>query len=100
MDQPFSAGDTEVQPPVAVSQAMPSWRPETALEQRMDYRGAVEVVIDEEGRVASATIVRSIHPRYDPLLVEAARGWVYEPATRAGQPVRYRYTMLINLTRR
>jgi TonB family protein len=89
-----------VKPPTAISQALPPWRPETDLERRLEYQGSLALTIDESGRVASAAIVKSVHPRYDPLLIEAARRWTYRPATREGQPIRFEFTMAINLVQR
>lgn len=99
-EQVFSPADTDVTPPVAISQQLPPWRPETAIEQKMDHRGMLDLLVDEQGRVASAAIVRSVHPRYDPLLTDAARRWTFRPANKGGRPVRYRYTMVVNLVRR
>jgi TonB family protein len=53
-------------------------------------RGLLEVVIDREGAVESATIRKSIHPLYDRILIQEARTWRYTAATRNGSPVRYR----------
>jgi hypothetical protein len=47
------------------------------------------VTIDESGSVVSAVLRKSFHPNYDPQLVKAALAWKYEPARRAGVPVRY-----------
>ena len=53
-------------------------------------RGLLEIVIDEQGRVASAVIRESIHEAYDRRLVDAAAGWSYEPARLDGRAVKYR----------
>ncbi len=63
----------------------------------MEFSGDIEVIIDEAGKVISATIRRSIHRLYDPLLVDAAKKWKYQPATANGTPVRYRYFLEVNL---
>ena len=47
----------------------------------------MRVVIGTDGKVKSATIEESIEPRYDQRLLAAARSWLYEPATRGGEPV-------------
>ena len=36
-------------------------------------------------------------PLYDPLLLSAAKGWKYRPATRDGQPVRFRKIIQVTL---
>lgn len=95
----YSEADALVQPPVDVQRRLPPWSPPPAL-ARMAFRGALEVIIDETGGVASASIVESVHPIYDTSLVEAARRWRFQPATREGLAVPYRKTFEIVLNRR
>jgi TonB family protein len=51
--------------------------------------GAVEIVIDEQGRVESATVRASVNPAYDRSVVNATRSWSYRPATLDGKPVKF-----------
>jgi hypothetical protein len=53
---------------------------------KAQYRGAIEVDINEAGNVVGARILQSVHVLYDPLLLEAAREWKYEPARLDGKP--------------
>ena len=62
---------------------------------RRDWRDAV---VDERGQVERVQLVQSLADFYDGGLVEAARGWRFEPARRAGRPVKYR--KLIEITMR
>jgi len=81
-----AAPDTAPTPPVAIEQNLPPW----TLGPRgfdEDLHGAVEVRIDETGRVVDASLVGSVHPQYDLELLRAAKRWRYEPARRAGRPV-------------
>jgi TonB family protein len=59
--------------------------------------GLVGITIDERGRVEQADIIRSLHAAYDRLLLQAAAEWTYEPATRNGQPVKFRKTIRLAL---
>ena len=86
-------------PPIVISQALPPWQPLSAMDRTMQFRGSVEVVIDAEGKVASATLVQSVHPRYDQILLNAARAWRYKPATKNGAPVEYVKVVDIRLTK-
>jgi TonB family protein len=95
----YSDEDPSVQPPVEVQRRLPPWNPPPAL-SRMELRGQLEVVIDDSGNVAAATIVKSVHPAYDEALVGAAERWRFEPATRDGVPVPYRKTFEILLNPR
>ncbi len=51
-----------------------------------EFRGRVEVQIDETGRVTDARILQSVNVLYDPLLLKAARDWKYEPPRVGGKP--------------
>jgi len=77
--------------PIALRQVLPHWTygQSGALFQG-EFRGAIEIDIDEGGRVVAAEIVQPIHPLYDPLLLQAARDWSYEPARRNGEPIKIR----------
>jgi TonB family protein len=66
----------------------------------MPYRGRLELVIDTDGRVESATLLDSVHPSYDQVLLRAAREWTYEPALKDGQPVKFRKVLAINVEHR
>ena len=74
----------ETRPPVAISQKLPLW---TNATWRGNRDGQVHVEIDETGAVTKATIVRLTDPQYDAQLLEAARGWRYDPALRLGRPI-------------
>ena len=79
----FSAGFT---PPIVISQPLPQWVPPNTSDRLLSFRGLIEVAIDENGRVTSATLQQSVHPLYDPKLLAMARTWKYKPATRNGLP--------------
>lgn len=82
-----SVARVTVTPAESIQQAIPSWQPRDPFASGRDFVGAVRVVIDETGRVTTATIERSIHPEYDRLLLTAAQRWRYKPATRNGTQV-------------
>ena len=92
----FDVTDTDVAPPIAITQAMPVWAPRSDVEKKR-YAGTMEVVVDESGTVASATITEPVYPAYDQQLLQAAKSWRYRPARRAGQPVKYRRAVSIVL---
>ena len=86
----YSADDFEVTPPVEIQRAMPAWTPTVPTYARLEFRGTLEVVVDEKGNVTSAAIRKPTTPGYDAVLLEAVKTWRYRPATRNGAPVRYR----------
>ena len=79
-----------IQPPVPVQRDVPRWTPPDAAARQTTHRGHVEIVVDETGAVESVALADSVHAKYDASLLEATRKWRYRPATRNGQPVRYR----------
>jgi TonB family protein len=83
--------------PFALSQDLPGWLPPDTLSRRGTYSGAVLVHIGTDGRVQSAEIVRPVHPTYDTMLLRAARGWRYQPATQNGKPVASELTVEVSL---
>ena len=83
-------------PPVSASRPVPAWvRPEAL--RYFAFQGSLEVVVDEQGRVSSATMVKPITPTFDRLLLTAAKDWRFEPAMMAGRPVKYRLTYQYSL---
>ena len=84
--------------PVPIARTMPPWLP-NPIEQRMTFAGAIEVIVNEQGKVELATMQKPAHPRYDTALIEAAKGWTFKPATKDGVAVKYRYVLAINLSK-
>jgi TonB family protein len=74
-------------PPVVISQRIPPWTPPASVDARLGLRGSIRIVIDEKGRVDSATLEQSVHPLYDDRLLATARTWKYKPATLNGIPI-------------
>ena len=82
--------------PLTIEQTLPPWRPD-GIAARRSYVGSVQVSIDAEGRVTSARMARPVHASYDPLVLAAARKWLYKPATLNGVPVASEKTVEIEL---
>jgi tetratricopeptide (TPR) repeat protein len=87
-------------PPVAIRQVLPEWVPPDAVAAANEFSGAIKVVIGVDGRVKSASMVRPTHPLYDAMLLQAARNWVYRPATKQEQPVEAEKIIEIQLRKR
>src|SRR5262249_46357507 len=75
---------TDIVPAIAIKQTMPPWTPLDGVSRQATFTGEIRVHISSLGHVDGAEIVRSVHPVYDRLLVNAARSWEYQPATRNG----------------
>jgi hypothetical protein len=76
-----------ITPPVAIRESVPRWTPTDPASRTGEFRGAIRVRIDAEGRVLGAEIIEPIHPLYDGLLLEAVKDWAYQPARTNGVAV-------------
>jgi TonB family protein len=91
-DAPKAAG-SEVPAPKRTKTVLPEYPPEA---QAQGIRGIVilDIVIDVQGRVASAEVIRSIGP-LDEAALAAVRKWEYEVTKVDGKPVSVRLTVPI-----
>ncbi len=85
----FNRGDADVEPPVLVRPHLPT-RESVGLPR--DQAGTVEVVVTPDGRVETVRLLRTTAERryYDTMILAAVKAWIFRPASRSGQPVRYR----------
>ncbi len=86
----FDADDKDVVPPQAVSQEISGWWGAMGEPPAGTPLGAIDLVIDDAGRVVEARIYRSVNRVYDAVLLQSVKQWRYRPASRSGRPVRYR----------
>lgn len=81
-------------PPRAVNQTvppLPRWLPSGPGRE-----GKIQVVIDADGLVRDAKMIKGVHPAYDQILIAAVvKNWKFEPATRNGVPVPYTLTVRV-----
>jgi hypothetical protein len=89
----YGAEDSSVSPPVAIRQQIPSFEFRAATPNT----GMLEIVVGETGAVEAALMRVSVYPKFDAILVEAARSWRFKPATFQGVPVLYRKLVAINV---
>jgi tetratricopeptide (TPR) repeat protein len=93
----YSAANGDVTGPTDLDRRLPQWNAPTVLARTMEFRGSIEVVVNERGLVESVTITKPIAPTYDPVLLNAAKNWKFQPATLNGAPVKYRKSFEIVL---
>jgi TonB family protein len=96
----YSRDDAGVTPPVEVERFMPPWSPPPVMARSAEYRGTLEVIVDETGGVQDARMIRPTVPAYDLTLIGATRRWRFEPARRNGEAVKYRLAFEIVLAPR
>ena len=85
----YTFADRDVWGPVEILRHVPTWTAPRGTPPAI-YQGLIEVVINELGHVESASIRRSIDKAFDAELIAATAAWRFQPATRNGQPVKYR----------
>ncbi len=71
---------------VVLKQDVPPLPFSLASAGKQEYRGLIEVDIDETGKVTDVRLLQSIHSLYDVMLLTAARQWAYEPPRVGGKP--------------
>jgi len=64
--------------------------PEEARREGLEADVKLELLVDEEGRVAEVKVMRPAGNGFDEAAVRAARGLGFSPATRGGRPVAVR----------
>ena len=92
--------NTVILPPVALQQTLPEWVPPDPISASREYAGSLKVVIGADGRVKSSSIEKPSYPTYDARLLLASRQWVYQPATRNGEPIESEKLIAILLRKR
>ena len=90
----YTGTEPGVIPPVAIVQDFPKF---PGRVPSGGIAGAVEIVIDQNGNVESATMQTPVLSGYDNIVVSAARNWKYRPARVNGQPVKSRKSIRITV---
>jgi TonB family protein len=90
----YTGVEPGVTPPVAIQQEFPKF---PGRVPSGGIAGSVEVVIDQNGSVESATMQTPVLSGYDAVVVAAARNWRYQPARMNGQPVKFRKSIRITV---
>ena len=85
------------EPAVAVVRPLPKWIPPDPHAAQRKFTGTIAVEVDPRGHVVAAVTRRTIHPAYDPVVLAAARDWVFQPARQNGRPVKSEVSVEIEL---
>lgn len=92
-DVPLKVAGTDVPVPKRTKFVVPAY-PAEAAERGLRGIVILELVINEQGKVATADVVRSVPP-FDEAALEAVRQWEYEVTKVDGKAVRVRHTLPI-----
>ena len=90
----YNGTEPGIIPPVAIVQQFPKF---PGRVPSGGIAGAVEIVIDQQGSVESASMQSPMLSGYDDIVVNAARNWRYQPAKVNGQPVKFRKSIRITV---
>ncbi|HYS26011.1 MAG TPA: hypothetical protein VEP46_10425 [Vicinamibacterales bacterium] len=90
----YSADDRDVVAPVALQQRVPKYPANVTK----PMSGVLEFVVDETGAVQAPMMLVSIDSTYDPMVVSAAKKWMYKPASVDGKPVKYIKRLTISVS--
>ena len=93
--QPVRVGGN-IQAPTKIYDQRPTY-PEEALRERVSGMVILEAVIDTNGTVRSAKVLRSV-PLLDAAAVEAVKAWRFTPVLRDGVPIPVLMTVTVNFT--
>jgi hypothetical protein len=88
----FSVTDLDVEPAALMRPQLPSARIPSGPDQR---DSVFDLIIDQNGRVERVHLVSPGNRFNDRMLIAAAKAWQFLPATRQGQPVRYKLQLRI-----
>ena len=87
--------DTSIERPQRIHAPLPSYTP-AARHVRRQGRVVLEAVIDTEGRVTEARILRGLGLGLDESALATVSTWRFEPARRDGRPLAVIYTLVIH----
>jgi protein TonB len=96
LDEPIHMNAAVIRP-VLLDGPQPRYT-ETARRAGVQGTVVVEAIIDEQGRVTNASLLKSLPMGLDQAAVEAVKSWRFKPATLAGRAVKVYYTLTVNFT--
>jgi TonB family protein len=89
----YSPSDTDVVPPMTIRQFVPPYPGRVLVGGSL----VMDIVIDTNGAVESATMASPPNAAYDRLVLGATKSWQYQPASLNGKPVKYRKRIQLTL---
>ena len=91
-DAIYSDQDADVTPAALIHPQVPLAEAGSTAE---DQVSEFELTINRAGRVERVRLVNPINQLQDKMLLAAAKAWLFQPAVRDGQPVRYRLQLRV-----
>jgi TonB family protein len=85
----------DVKPPKVLHKEEPKYT-EEARDARIEGGVQVSAIIEANGRIYDAKVVKGLDPGLDQNALAAVRTWIFRPAEKAGQPVAVSATIEVN----
>lgn len=85
----------DVMKPVRTGGEVPTY-PESGKKERLQGSVVARLLIEKDGTVSDAEIVRPLRQDFDAHTLEVVRQWSFEPATLDDEPVRVHYDITVN----
>jgi len=92
-DKPMRVGG-DVTPPVAVSRVQPVYT-EVARKAHIEGTVIIETIIDRNGNVTDARVLRGLPLGLDQAALDAMKRWKFQPGRFNGQPVPVIFTLTV-----
>jgi protein TonB len=92
---PIRVGATQAIKGPTVTKSVKAEHPAVAMQARVQGTVIVEALVDEQGRVADARVVKSI-PLLDRAALDAAKQWEFTPTVINGEAVPVLVTLEMN----
>ena len=93
-DKPMRVGG-DVSAPIAIKRVDPVYT-EVARSARIEGVVIIEAIIDTDGRVTDARVLKSLGMGLDDSALEAVKRWRFKPGRLNGQPVPVIYNLTVN----
>jgi TonB family protein len=90
----YTAAEEGVEPAVLMRPHLPSRAPATVSHEDV---GVLELVVSATGAVDHVRLISPANRYQDRMMVAAAKAWQFRPATKDGQPVRFRTRVRVTL---
>ena len=85
----------EITGPKVVTRVEPSY-PGELRQQKKSGIVVIQAIVNTDGSVGPAAVVRHSDPGFDEEALTAVRQWRYEPATLHGKPIRVYLPIFVN----
>jgi protein TonB len=85
----------DVMAPTAITRVEPLY-PETARKARIGGTVIIETIIDRNGNVTDARVLKGLPLGLDQSAVDAVKRWKFKPGTLNGQPIPVIFTLTVN----